>query len=145
MVGCVRSMLMLVTIAAAKLPAWSTQIPLTDWAPAVSKTVGVDREPIPESASVQVNETVTLALFHPNEFAPGDLDPLMTGEVRSTLTLFSVTLAGLPARSTHDPVTDWPPASPRVVGDETLITPDRASEQAKLTVTGTLFQPFALG
>ncbi len=136
---------MLVTVAAAELPAWSTQIPLTDWAPSVSKTVGVDREPTPESVSVQVNETVTLALFHPNEFAPGDLEPLMTGTVRSMLMLVSVVLAALSARSVQFPVTDWPLPSPRVVGDEKLDTPERASEQAKLMVTGTLFHPFMLG
>jgi len=33
----------------------------------------------------------------------------------------------------------------RVIGEETLKTPERESEQAKLTVTGTLFQPSALG
>ena len=107
--------------------------------------MGAEEDPTSESASVQTNETVTLALFHPKEFAPGDFEPLMTGGVRSTLTLLSVTLAGLPALSTHVPVADWPPPSPRVVGGETVDTPDRASEQAKLTLTGTLFHPFALG
>ena len=53
--------------------------------------------------------------------------------------------AELPATSRHVPVTDWPPSSPRVLGDEKLDTPDKLSEQAKLTVTVTLYQPFTFG
>ncbi len=57
----------------------------------------------------------------------------------------SDTLAVLPARSTHVPVTDRPAPSPTVTGDGVPATPDRASEQVKLTVTGSLFQPYRLG
>ncbi len=99
----------------------------------------------PESESVHVNETVTLALFHPKEFGPGDLKPLITGGVRSMLIGLSVAPAVLPARSVHVPVTDWLTPSPRVLEGETLDTPERASVHEKLTVTGTLFQPYPLG
>src|SRR5713226_7715474 len=61
------------------------------------------------------------------------------------LTLFSDVPAELPARSRHVPATVWLNPSPRVVGDETLNTPDRGSAHAKLTVTGVLFQPFPFG
>ncbi len=56
----------------------------------------------------------------------------------------TVAEAEFPALSRQVPVTDWPPPSPRVVGEGALNTPDKASEQVKLTVTVTLFQPFAL-
>ena len=49
-------------------------------------------------------------------------------------------LAELPAKSVQVPATVWSKPSPRVVGDERLNTPDNESEQAKLTVTGLLFQ-----
>ena len=49
-------------------------------------------------------------------------------------------LAELPAKSLQVPATVWSKLSPRVVGDERLNTPDNESEQAKLTVTGLLFQ-----
>ncbi len=39
----------------------------------------------PESASVQLNVTVTLPLFHPKEFGDGDLEPVITGGVLSIL------------------------------------------------------------
>ncbi len=55
---------------------------------------------------MQVNDTMTVALFHPKAFASGDLEPLMTGGVRSMLILFSVTLPELPARSIQSPVVD---------------------------------------
>ncbi len=92
-----------------------------------------------------MNDTVTLALFQPKEFAPGDLEPLIVGNVLSMLTPVSVVLAELPARSTHAPGTDWFAPSPRVVEDVTADTPDKASLHVKLTVTGPLFQPFELG
>ncbi len=65
MLGGVRSMLMLPTVAEAELPALSTQVPVTDCGPLVFKVVGVERVSTPESGSVQVNETVTVELFHP--------------------------------------------------------------------------------
>lgn len=95
------------TTVDARFPAWSTQLPVADWeAPCTSRVVEDDDESTPERASVHVNDTVTLTLFHPNEFASGDLVPLRTGLVRSTLILVSVVLAGLPARSKHVPVAD---------------------------------------
>ncbi len=134
------------TMVDARFPASSMQLPVADWdAPCMSRVVEEDDESTPERASVHVNETVTLTLFHPNKFAGGDLVPLMTGLVRSTLILVSVVLAGLPARSKHVPVADWPAASPSVVEGETLNTPESTSVHAKLTVTATLFQPLALG
>ncbi len=97
------------TMVDARFPALSTQLPVADWeAPCMSRVVEEDDESTPERASVHVNETVTLTLFHPNKFAGGDLVPLMTGVVRSTLIPLSVALAALPARSAQEPVTDWP-------------------------------------
>ena len=61
------------------------------------------------------------------------------------LMLFSEVLAEFPALSRQNPVTDWPPPSPRVDGGEVLWTPDRASEQAKMTVTVALYQLFEFG
>ena len=79
MPGCVRSMLMLPTVEEAELPAWSIQVPVTDCGPSRSRVVGVDRVSTPERPSLQVNEAVTVELFHPKEFAPGVLEPVITG------------------------------------------------------------------
>jgi len=79
MLGRVRSMLILPTVAEAELPAWSIQVPVTDCGPSRSKDVGVDKMSTPESASEHVNDTVTVELFHPKEFAPGVLEPLIEG------------------------------------------------------------------
>lgn len=143
--GGVRSMLMLPTVADAELPARSMHVPVTDCGPSVSRVVGVERVSTPDSASVHVKDTVTVELFHPNEFAPGVLEPVIDGRVRSMLMSLSLVLAGLPARSTHVPLTVWLKPSPRVAGGDMLNTPDRESVQAKLTVTGVLFQPLLFG
>ena len=42
---------------------------------------------IDETLGVQVNETVTLVLFHPAEFAAGDADAEIVGGVSSRLTV----------------------------------------------------------
>ncbi len=133
------------TVAEAELPAWSMQVPVTDCDPSRSSLVGFERVSTPEGESVHVKETVTVKLFHPKLLAPGDLEPLIDGGVRSMLMLVSDVLSELPAKSTQVPVTVWFRPSPRVVGDERLFTPDRMSVHVKLTVTGPLFQPWLLG
>jgi len=107
--------------------------------------VGDEKLDTPERASEQAKLMVTGTLFHPFMLGWTDLELVTVGGVRSMLMLVSVVLAALSARSVQFPVTDWPLPSPRVVGDEKLDTPERASEQAKLMVTGTLFHPFMLG
>ncbi len=107
--------------------------------------VGNETLKTPDNASEHEKLTVTGTLFQPLAFGATDLELVMTGGVRSTYTPLSVALAELPARSAQVPVTDWETPSPRVVGDDTLNTPDSSSEQEKLTVTGALFQPLALG
>ncbi len=88
---------------------------------------------------------MTGTLFQPLELGPTDLELEITGFVRSTLMLLWVELAEFPALSKQVPVTDWPPPSLRVEGGGTLDTPDKTSEQVKLTVTVTLFQPLEFG
>ncbi len=95
---------------------------------------------------MQVKVTVTAPWFQPSEPASGDLELVTTGAVRSTLIEPTVAIAEFPALSVQLPVTDWSgPSVRRSTGLETVPTPERASVQLKLTVTGTLFQPLALG
>ena len=134
------------TVAVEEFPARSVQLPSTDCPEPsiVSVLLGV-REATPDRKSVQAKLAVTSTLFHPFAFASGDFEPERTGGVRSMLIGATAVGIELPALSTQVPVTDWPNPSPRVVGPETDAMPDRASEQLKLTVTGTLFQPFPSG
>src|ERR1700690_312350 len=58
----------------------------------------------------------------------------------------TVTEVLLPAPSFAVPVTDWPAPWTSVTGVVGQVaTPETASEQVKLTVTGVLFQPAAFG
>ncbi len=91
-----------------------------------------------------MNETVTGPLFQPKLFAEV-LVAVITGRVRSTFTGPSVVEAELPAMSMQVPVAVCAAPSPKVTGEEELLTPDNASEQENLTVTGTLFHPAAFG
>src|SRR5258708_7081279 len=66
--GEVLSMLMLLTVVDAKLPATSTQVPLTDCAaPSVETTPGAGGLPAasPDSESEHVKLTITSVLFQP--------------------------------------------------------------------------------
>ncbi len=99
----------------------------------------------PDRGSVQVKVTVTGPKLPPKMSGGGLRRPVMVGGVRSTLMLLSVAPAVLPARSTQFPVMDWAAPSAKVTGDGVLATPERVSEQVKLTVTGSLFQPYVLG
>ncbi len=83
MLGGVLSILMPPTVADATFPALSVHVALRDWfAPSVETICGLTGPAFtPERASVQMNETVTLALFQPFELAEGDLEPVRTGSV----------------------------------------------------------------
>ena len=70
-VGAVLSMLTAFVVDAL-LPALSTADPDTAWAaPSVVTVCGAVHEAMPESASAQVNVTVTFVLFHPAPFGDG--------------------------------------------------------------------------
>ena len=141
-------MLMLLTILEAELPALSVHVPVRDWSePSVETIWGLTGVPsTSESLSVQLKLTVTAPLFQPSPSAAGDLEPITTGGVRSMLIDPTVAEAKLPALSVQLPVTDWSAPSERSeAGLETVSAPETGSVQLKLTVTGTLFQPLALG
>ncbi len=98
-VGAVVSMLN-VSFADAVFPALSTAVPLRDCpAPSVAAVCGAVHEAIPDRASEQVNVTVTFVLFHPALFATGDCAAVITGAVRSILTVAVFTASTLPATS----------------------------------------------
>ncbi len=147
MAGGVRSMLIDPTVIEAEFPALSVHVPVADWAePSELIVLGTDTEATPESESEQVKLTVTGELFQPKELAFGVLEPAIFGGVKSMLMPPTVVDAVLPALSVQLPVTDWAAPSPvRVDGAVVEPTPDRVSEQVKLTVTGPLFQPLTLG
>ena len=79
MLGLVSSILTF-TLAVAVTPALFVAVPLTTWfAPCVVTETGDGQLCIPTFVSVQVNETVTLELFHPEAFGGGVIVPVMTG------------------------------------------------------------------
>jgi len=100
--GDVVSMLIPLTVAEAALPARSVHVPTTDWiAPWIERIVEAGGLPAasPESASAQLNETVTLVLFQPFEFATGVAELLMVGGVLSSLIIDMFGASTLPALS----------------------------------------------
>ena len=108
--------------------------------------MGPNADATPERESEHTKLTVTGALFQPNELALGLLEPVMLGGTRSMLTLPTVVEVVFPALSVHVPAANCPAPGPaRMLGLVVYATPDRASEQMKLTVTGPLFQPFGFG
>ena len=100
-------------------------------------------EPTPERLSETAPATARFAAATVTPFA-GELI-LTTGGVSSMLKLRDVLLL-FPALSVADPETVWfAPSEVMLVGEGHDATPDRASVQEKLTVTGELFQPAKLG
>lgn len=92
-----------------------------------------------------MNVTVTLLLFQPAEFGVGDGDAEIVGCVCSRFTV-AVAVALFPATSVAVPETVWlAPLVETVVGLGQVAMPDNESLHVKLTVTGVVFQPFALG
>jgi hypothetical protein len=78
--------------------------------------------------------TVTVELFHPFAFGPGEAAALIVGSV--TGWMFTVTLveAELPALSVAVPLTGVEPIVVTVTGEGHVATPDKASAQVKVTV-----------
>ncbi len=137
-------MLMLLTVTEAELPALSEQVPVTDWpAPSPVRVVGKVYVFTPDRGSVQTKLTVTVPLFQPLEFAPGEPEPVMLGGVVSMLTPATVAVAVFPALSVQVALRDWPAPSVEIIWGVTgaVATPDKASVQVKETVTGPLLHP----
>src|SRR5581483_1894928 len=114
MVGGVRSILTLPTVADAEFPARSVHVPLTDWfAPSLARTVGAAGLPgaRPERASVHWNATVTLVLFQPLAFGAGVREPAIVGGVLSILTTSVLAASMLPALSVAENVTTVVPSA----------------------------------
>jgi len=86
MMGPVRSMFMLVSVAVAELPALSTHVPVAVWLAPSWKVTGDARLRSPERESLQLKLTVTGALFHPFPFGGIERELVMIGDVRSTFT-----------------------------------------------------------
>ena len=70
----------------------------------------------PESASLQVNDTVTPVLFQPKAFGDGTKVVWTFGDVLSMFKVAAV-VAGLLAKSVVVPVTCWPAPSVEVTTD----------------------------
>ena len=99
----------------------------------------------PESASLQLQLSVTFVLFQPLAFAAGVRETnVMTGAVLSILMPLCVFDAELPALSVQVPIElKAAPSAVKVWLTVGLTAPDVASEQFQLTVTSVLFQPLA--
>ena len=66
-------------------------------------------ESTPDRPSAQLNETVTLMLFHPYEFAAGEADPVIVGFVLSISTS-KLGVTTLPASSAVATWSVWSPS-----------------------------------
>ena len=151
--GAWRSILMPSTDAVREFPALSETVadaPRSSPSPVSSSSPGTVAGSTPESASPVVQWIVTSPLYQPYAFGLAVGAPESVGFVRSMLTLSTVSLALLPALSVAWPVTLWPAPSPESVSSPAqppVLMPVSASEQAKVTATGPLFQPkpFAAG
>jgi len=147
--GGVLSILIPDTVAEFELPALSVQSPVLDWPVPSDETICGLTGPAatPERESAQLKATVTSPLFHPLEFGEGEVDPVTTGRV---LSIFKVTELEpvRPAPLAAVQVTVVPEVSEVklvVPHPEDEAVPDSGSDTDQLTVTVTLFQPFAFG
>jgi len=103
-VGGVRSIL-IVSAALAVFPALSVQVAVTGVVPSVESVMGEGFPVAPESASVQVNVTVTGDLFQPAALGSGEGEAVMTGGVLSIFRI-TQTVAVFPEVSVTVPQTD---------------------------------------
>jgi len=133
-------------LALAVFPALSIAVALMVCRPVAVAVLGEGQVRTPDSASEQVKVTTALvALMIP--FAPGagETEALMSGGVRSMFTV-AVAFELLPSLSVAVPEADCPaPSWVNVLAGLQAVTPERASEQLKLTVTFVLFQPELVG
>ena len=94
----------------------------------------------------QVKFTVTSELFQPRAFEVGLATALIEGGIGGGVCTFTVTfaLAVFPAMSVAVPLKLWLiPAVVTVTGEGQFATPDKASEQVNVIVTGSVvFTPF---
>src|SRR5947207_11112560 len=100
---------------------------------------------MPESASPQLQCTVTSSAYQPAPFGAVVGAPLMLGGVLSMLIGPTLVDAPLPAASAAVPLTDWCAPSPSSAGLAQPTMPDSASSQANVTFTTSRYQSAAFG
>src|SRR5438034_11358780 len=88
---------------------------------------------MPESASPQLQCTVTSSAYQPAPFGAVVGAPLVLGGVLSMLIGPTLVDAPLPAASAAVPLTDWCPPSPSRARRAPAPMPDRAPSQANVT------------
>lgn len=94
---------------------------------------------------MQLNVTVTLELFHPLALGAGEAVAIIVGPLSSRL-MVALVVAVYPALFTAVPEITWfAPALETTTGFGHCAISETASEQAKVTVAGWLFQPALLG
>src|SRR5205807_5468755 len=124
-VGAVRSILMLLTVTLALLPATSLTVPLADWlAPSLLSTCAAGQavaRPLPLSAQLKL--TVTALLFQPLALAAGVRLPLMVGGVWSTLRVRLWLPSTLPATSTDQYATVQVPSLNGIAAEYAWVAP----------------------
>src|SRR5690348_13246968 len=109
-VGAWRSILIPLTAAAVVLPARSLiDASAARSSPSPLMVLSAGQGPArPDSASAQVQLTVTSPLYQPAALGAAVTTPLKVGSVRSTLMLFRVAPALFPAASVALPLALWP-------------------------------------
>ena len=128
------------------LPAWSlTDAVAVSAVPAPVITESGGQATTPESASLQAQWMTTLPWYQPSAFGLVVGTPVSVGAVWSTLMPAVVAVAVFPAASLAVPLTDWLRPSPTFCAAEQVSTPESASPQTDVTVTGALYHPSAFG
>src|SRR2546422_9061694 len=114
--GAVRSISRPLTVPVVWLPALSATLADADrLSPSPMTMLSAGQVPsMPDSASEQVQCTVTLPLYQPLLVGALVGAPDRVGGVLSTLMPLTVALWSLPARSSATPVTDWLAPSLRI-------------------------------
>ena len=150
MVGTVLSILTVTTLLAALLlPAWSVTVCAVELTalPSLFNSWSAGQFAAPERASVQVKRTATLLVYQPAALGAVVTAALMVGAVLSILTVTTLLVLLLPARSVIICAVEAT-ASPSLLNTSSagqLVTPDKLSAQVKWMVTSFLYQPLALG
>jgi hypothetical protein len=144
MVGPVFERLM-VTVFVAVFPATSVAVPVICCpAPSVVTLTGGLQLATPDPLSLQVKVTVTLLEFQLLALGGGLRVAVIIGGVTSIFTV-SVVDPVFPARSEQLAVTGVMPSVESAKAEGFPVGPESESAQTKVTVTGDLFQPAALG
>jgi hypothetical protein len=124
----------MVALALTEFPTASVAVPVIIWfAPSVLTVCGPGQE-TGGAPPVQTKLTVTGVLFHPAAFGAGATDATTWSGGNGWRLNWMLVVPVFPATSVALPLKVCRPAVVTVIGDGQMATPDKLSEQVKVTV-----------